>query len=100
MNGRRRRLLLRFRDGQADFAARFATALEDADPEAATRAAHSLKGVAGNVGAVGVQQAAAALEAVCQAGHGGAELDTARAAVDRALDEVMAGLAALEPLAA
>ncbi|MGE0484418.1 MAG: response regulator [Gammaproteobacteria bacterium] len=95
-----RRLLLRFRDGQADFAARFTAALDDADPEAATRAAHSLKGVAGNVGALGVQQAAATLEGVCQAGHGGAELDAARAAVERALDEVMGGLAGLEALAA
>ena len=61
-----RKLLLRFHDSQGDFEARFRAAQTDADPEAATRCAHTLKGVAGNIGAAGVQDAAKALETACR----------------------------------
>ena len=87
-----RRLLLRFRDRQRDFSGRFASALADDDPEACIRLAHSLKGVAGNIGARHIQQAAGALETACRAGRRRAEIDTARAALDAALDEVLRGL--------
>ena len=60
------KLLIKFRDSQADFAAQFARARQDADPEAATRCAHSLKGTAGSLGAKGVQAAAKDLEAACR----------------------------------
>jgi HPt (histidine-containing phosphotransfer) domain-containing protein len=56
------RLLLKFRDSQGNFAELFASAQTDADPVAPTRAAHTLKGTAGNIGAKGVQAAAAELE--------------------------------------
>jgi HPt (histidine-containing phosphotransfer) domain-containing protein len=56
------RLLTKFRDSQGNFAELFAAAQQDADPTAAARAAHTLKGTAGNIGAKGVQAAAAALE--------------------------------------
>ncbi len=64
-----RRLLRKFHEGQSDFAERFAAALQDADPHAATRCAHTLKGVAGNLGAKGVQTAAQTLEAACHEGQ-------------------------------
>ncbi len=60
------KLLIKFRDSQADFAAQFARACRDADPEAATRCAHTLKGMAGSLGAKGVQAAAQELEAACR----------------------------------
>ena len=60
------KLLIKFRDSQADFAAQFARACRDADPEAATRCAHTLKGMAGSLGAKGVRAAAQELEAACR----------------------------------
>ena len=60
-----RRLLVKFRDGQANFAELFAAARHDPDPVAASRCAHTLKGTAGNIGASGVQAAAGELERAC-----------------------------------
>jgi CheY-like chemotaxis protein len=60
------RLLHKFLQSQADFAALFAAARADADASAAARAAHNLKGTAGNIGARGVQAAAAELEHACE----------------------------------
>lgn len=56
------RLLIKFRDGHANFAELFAAAQSGADPTAAMRCAHTLKGTAGNIGARGVQAAAGRLE--------------------------------------
>jgi len=39
-----RRILIQFRDGQRDFVSRFRAAQADADPQAPTRLAHTLKG--------------------------------------------------------
>lgn len=61
------RLLRKFRDTQQHFAEHFQTALTAADPTAAERLAHSLRGTAGNVGARQLAHAAAALEQVCHA---------------------------------
>ncbi|MBF0164421.1 MAG: response regulator [Magnetococcales bacterium] len=66
------RLLIKFRDSQGDFAALFAAARREADPSAAARCAHTLKGTAGNIGARRVQAAAGALEAACN-DHASAE---------------------------
>jgi PAS domain S-box-containing protein len=60
------KLLEKFRDGQANFGAQFGQAREDADPNATIRAAHTLKGTAGNIGAKAIQVAAAALEYACK----------------------------------
>jgi len=60
------RLLHKFLQSQADFAALFAAARTDTDTSAAARAAHNLKGTAGNIGARGVQGAAAELEHACE----------------------------------
>ena len=91
-----RKLLRRFRDSQSDFGARFAAARQEPDPEAATRCAHTLKGVAGNIGAHDVQAAAQALESACQAGESDARLDALLAATLAQLEPVLAGLSALE----
>ena len=60
------RMLAKFLDSQSDFAAMFAAAQVDDDPSAAARAAHTLKGTAGNIGAQPLQAAAASLEHACQ----------------------------------
>jgi HPt (histidine-containing phosphotransfer) domain-containing protein len=86
------RMLIKFRDSQGQFAELFAAARLDADPVAPTRCAHTLKGTAGNIGAKGVQAAAAELEHACQEGKPTEEID---ALLQKALAElaiVMPGL--------
>ena len=63
-----RKLLQRFLDSEQDFATRFATARQEADPTAAIRAAHTLKGTSGSIGAKGLAAVAAHLEAACADG--------------------------------
>jgi len=77
-NGNRRlyrRLLIAFRKTQGDFADSFRAARENDDPEAAIRCAHTLKGVAANIGAVPIQEAAARLEAACKTPAESAQID-------------------------
>ncbi|GAB3364178.1 MULTISPECIES: PAS domain S-box protein [Giesbergeria] len=91
------RLLGKFRDSQGDFANQFASARQSSDPEAATRAAHTLKGTAGNIGAKGVQAAAAALEQACREAAPAARIDTLLTAVLEQLTPVLADLQTLAP---
>ncbi len=91
-----RRLLGQFATSEADAVARIRAALAAGDPATALRRAHTLKGVAANLGIVGVQAAAAALEAALKSGAGQAEL----AALPGTLDPVLAGLRPLLPAAA
>jgi HPt (histidine-containing phosphotransfer) domain-containing protein len=56
------KLLRQFANQQADSVAQIRAALSTHDVESATRLAHTLKGVAGNLGAGKVQNAAAAVE--------------------------------------
>ncbi len=58
------KLLRQFADQQATTTAQVATALAASDRATAERLAHTLKGVAGNLGATNVQSAAGALEKV------------------------------------
>jgi len=57
-----RKLLLKFQASQTNFEAQYRAAEKSNDPDAATRCAHTLKGVAGNIGAKQVQEAAKELE--------------------------------------
>jgi len=95
-----RRLLRKFRDGQRDFADRFREARADSDSTAATRVAHTLKGVAGNIAATQVQERAARLEAACAEGAEPAEIDAQLNQVVTALEPVVEGLGVLDPIAA
>jgi len=89
-----RKLLLRFTDSQRDFATIFRDALATDDPHEAERAAHTLKGVAGTIGAKGVQAAAQDLEMACnRAVEDKAELLNA---VLGELEPVIAGLDELD----
>jgi len=60
-----RKLLSKFADSQGTFEAQFLTALQSEESEAPTRCAHTLKGVAGNIGAEALQNRAKELEQVC-----------------------------------
>ncbi|MBF0470452.1 MAG: Hpt domain-containing protein, partial [Gammaproteobacteria bacterium] len=91
-----RKLLGKFRDSQADFAAQFAAAQKDVDETATTRTAHTLKGVAGNIGAKQVQAAAERLELACKEGAAQGEIDNLLAATVAALHPLLKGLEALD----
>ena len=67
-----RKLLLKFHETQAEFHETFKNALENHDPRAAASAAHTLKGVAGNLGMTDLYQAATALDLALknESGHG------------------------------
>ncbi len=87
-----RKLLNRFAGTQVDVMARIAAAINDNDLAAAMREAHSLKGLAGNIGAAGLADSAAAVEHLL--GHGGGEgLDPALAALQGELDRLLPALA-------
>ena len=88
-----RRLLRMFRDGQADFMARFEAARAAGDMAAATRMAHDLKSVAAALGIYAVQQEAAALEQACTQGAG--DIDALAQDVAHRLDPVIQGLQTL-----
>ncbi|WP_221895250.1 Hpt domain-containing protein [Bathymodiolus japonicus methanotrophic gill symbiont] len=61
-----RRLLLKFMHSEQDFTEKFQQAQLSDDADAATRVAHTLKGVAGNIAAHEIQKAAQALELACK----------------------------------
>ncbi|MFH1060451.1 MAG: response regulator [Pseudomonadota bacterium] len=63
-----RELLIKLRDDYAQAPAELAGHLAAGRQEEAQRLAHTIKGVAGNVGAGGLQAAAAALESACKEG--------------------------------
>jgi HPt (histidine-containing phosphotransfer) domain-containing protein len=65
-----RRLLGMFREREASFATRFQQARDAGDAVACARYAHDLKNVAGSLGMVTLQRAAAALESACQQSEG------------------------------
>jgi two-component system sensor histidine kinase/response regulator len=94
------RLLIKFRDSQSAFADLFTAAQLDPDLTAPARAAHTLKGTAGNIGAKEVQAAAATLEHALLAGAPPEQIAPLLANTLEQLLPVMAGLQALgAPLA-
>ncbi|MBT7302501.1 MAG: response regulator [Victivallales bacterium] len=90
-----RKLLIRFRHTQAGFQSEFENAWKDGDKASATRLAHTLKGVAGNLGAKDVQEAALALELGCQERENDEAVQVLLNAVTSALVPVLEGLAGL-----
>ena len=89
------KLLRKFRDREADFGARLIAARADDDPETATRCAHTLKGVAGNLGAARLQALATRLEAACQTGGSDDEVTLRLDDTVAELETVLGGLACL-----
>lgn len=95
-----RKLLAKFRDSQGSFAEAFALARRDPDSTAAARAAHTLKGTAGNIGAKEVQHTAAQLEYACRDKAPHDEIDRLLTLTLDTLRPVIAGLATLDAGAA
>ena len=90
-----RRMLIRFSEGQGAFAEQFAAAQADADVQAPERAAHTLKGNAGNIGATDVQIAAGELEQACHDGVSPERIQTLLLNTLAALEPVIAALKTL-----
>ncbi len=86
------RLLILFHSGHGNFAELFKAAQDGSDPQAAIRTAHTLKGVAGNIGADKVLQAALVLESACRQKKSAADIETALQDVLTELDPVIEGL--------
>ena len=84
-----RHILLQFRDSQADAPDRIREALRAGDRDSARRLAHTLKGVAGNIAAADVQQAAAGVEASVR---DGTDATPGLAALEGALTRVLPAL--------
>ncbi|VVN74589.1 Sensor histidine kinase RcsC [Pseudomonas fluorescens] len=89
------RLLRKFRDSQQAFRQDFFDSRADSDPSAAARLAHSLRGTAGNIGAMELANAATALEQACLDDAGEPLLAERLAEVERCLAPVLQGLASL-----
>jgi two-component system sensor histidine kinase/response regulator len=91
-----RRLLDKFAASQADCATRLRQALAAGEQESAEREAHSLKGLAGNLGALDLATQAAAIEsAIKDARHD--ELDAQLGELERSLTALVAAIQALQP---
>ena len=87
-----RKLLVRFVETQIDVMQRIGSAIENNDLAAATREAHTLKGLAGNIGASGVADCAAKLEQML--GQGVVDgRDAALGALGMELNEVVSCIA-------
>jgi len=89
------KLLLKFRDHEADFQQRFQAAQNDSDSSSATRCAHTLKGVAANIGARAVQKSAEALESACKEARSSEIIDEQLAIVINHLSKVLDALTVL-----
>jgi two-component system, sensor histidine kinase and response regulator len=89
------RMLVKFRDTQGDFADLFATTQQDPEPGARMRAAHTLKGAAGTIGAKGVQAAAAELEHACLSDLPAEAIATYLQATLNELQKILPGLATI-----
>ncbi len=90
-----RRMLVKFHDSQGGFANIFAAAQQDADPSAAERAAHTLKGTASTIGARDVAAAAAKLEHACKEHRDTAEIEALLSETITQLQPVVAALGQL-----
>ena len=87
-----RKLLRQFSNTEADAAQRIASALAGNDRTLAERLAHTVKGVAGNIGAATVQNAAAHLEKAIKGSAPAAEIEALRVALEECLAPLIHGL--------
>ncbi len=87
-----RRLLRQFSAGQLHFVEIFSAQIRNDDHTGARRAAHTLKGNAGTIGAAQLQAVADDLERACLRGFDASELRLRLEAVSRELEIVLAGV--------
>jgi len=90
------KILGKFRDNQRDFIQFFRDAQQSADADAAQRCAHTLKGVAANIGATAVQQAALELEKTCVKSVSCDEIEQLLEEVKKHLTPLIVGLEILQ----
>ena len=90
------RLLSMFRDSQGDFVARFEAAWAAGEEANAMRLVHTLKGVAGSLGAHGVYESASRLESALLGGSPQKTSDVLLDELRQKLDVVIHGLRALD----
>jgi CheY-like chemotaxis protein len=86
------KILRQFAEQQSPVGDQVADALAKGDHALAERLAHTLKGVAGNVGATGVQSAAAALERVIRDRSNADEVERVRQGVAVVLEPLTTGI--------
>jgi two-component system, sensor histidine kinase and response regulator len=79
------KLLRQFAEQQSSAVTQISAALVQGDKPLAERLAHTLKGVAGNIGARAVQAAAGTVEKLIREGGAAAELDSAKKQLDDVL---------------
>ena len=87
-----RKLLHRFATTEADAAERIASALAAPDRALAERLAHTVRGVAGNIGAAAVQQAAADLEQAIKGSAPAADIEGSHASLEECLASLIHGV--------
>jgi len=93
------RMLRKFALSATAFVAEFGQALQAGDPALRLRQAHTLKGLAGNVGALDLQAVAGQLETACaQSPQDTERLQTLLVAVGAEIDRVVAGIATMDPV--
>ncbi len=90
-------LLQKFVASQAGFITRLNDALEAGDRTAAERLAHTLKGVAAQIGAEELREQAAALEAALRGSQVRPEIDTLAQATSETLTRLLAAIGAALP---
>lgn len=86
-------MLRKFVSGQKDFGEQVKGALASGDRKQAERIAHTLRGVAGNIGATEIQEAASALESAIKYERPPAEIDNLLSDVCHPLDILIGELA-------
>jgi two-component system sensor histidine kinase/response regulator len=91
------RLLRKFAASQKNFSAQLQVALNQGEGEAAERLAHSLKGLAGNLGAVDLQTQAALLETALKDSRAGDELVPLISEVNQSLQALLQAIEQLWP---
>ena len=91
------RLLRGFERGEADAVTRIRAALRTQDRMLATRIAHTLKGLAGNIGAVPLAEAAGTLESSLDQGAGPSTLEPLLDAAEQLLRSLTQALARAVP---
>jgi CheY-like chemotaxis protein len=91
------KLLSQFVATEADAAGRIGAALKDNDRALAERLAHTVKGVAGNLGAAAVQNAAANLERAIARSSPADDIESLRASLDKCITELIAELQPVLP---
>ena len=95
-----RKLIIRFGATQADTVTRIRTAIESGDAETAARAAHTFKGVAGNIGATQMFERAAMVEGMLKQGKADGladALDEMEQELNLLLERIAAAMSGYEP---